>query len=72
MGMWPAWGRLTEGRAIKPRHLPEAYTDFRIETYRDRVDASGSYNKLGIVAREDDVDAILGHTPQSRPSRRSV
>lgn len=42
--------------------LPTPYGPFRIETYRDRVDVTGSYEKLGVVAHEDDVDTILGHT----------
>jgi|GEM_PF-3108922 len=42
--------------------LPEIYSAFRTETYRDRVDKSHSYNKLGVVAGKDDVEAMLGHT----------
>jgi hypothetical protein len=49
--------------------LPAAYAPFRIETYRDRIDAPGSYSKLGVVAREDDIDTMLGHTLIQAQSR---
>jgi hypothetical protein len=39
-----------------------AYSVFRTETYRDRVEKPHSYNKLGIIAGKDDVEAMLGHT----------
>ena len=42
--------------------LPGVYERFRIETYRDRIDYSGSYVRLGVVAHEDDIDTMLGHT----------
>jgi hypothetical protein len=41
--------------------LPPAYADFRIATYRDRVRAKGSWNKLAVVAAETDTDTILNH-----------
>lgn len=42
--------------------LPEVYSAFSTETYRDRVDKPHSYNKLGIVAGKDDAETMLGHT----------
>lgn len=41
--------------------LPSAYAGFRIATYRDRVQAKGSWNKLAVVAAETDTDTILNH-----------
>jgi hypothetical protein len=41
--------------------LPPAYAQFRIATYRDRVQARGAWNKLAVVAAETDTDAILNH-----------
>jgi TIR domain len=41
--------------------LPPAYAGFRIVTYRDRVQAKGSWNKLAVVAAETDTDTILNH-----------
>lgn len=42
--------------------LPAVYLPYRTETYRDRIDYPRSYQKLGIVASEDDVETILNHT----------
>jgi hypothetical protein len=41
--------------------LPPAYVGFRIVTYRDRVRAKGSWNKLAVVAAATDTDTILNH-----------
>jgi hypothetical protein len=41
--------------------LPPAYAQFRIATYRDRVQATGAWNKLAVVAAETDTDTILNH-----------
>jgi hypothetical protein len=42
--------------------LPDAYTqDFRIEVCRDRVVYKGSWNKLAVIAHEDDTDTMLNH-----------
>jgi len=41
--------------------LPPAYAGFRTVTYRDRVQAKGSWNKLAVVAGETDTDTILNH-----------
>jgi hypothetical protein len=41
--------------------LPPSYAPFRITTYRDRVRARGSWNKLAVVVAETDTDAILNH-----------
>lgn len=41
--------------------LPPAYAQFRIATYRDRVQAKGSWNKLAVVTAETDTDTILNH-----------
>ncbi|HVY79097.1 MAG TPA: hypothetical protein VG898_11380 [Solirubrobacterales bacterium] len=42
--------------------LPAAYSAFRTETYRDRIEKPHSYNKIGIVAGKDDAETMLGHT----------
>ena len=49
--------------------LPPEYTRFRIETYRDRINVPGSYEKLGIVAHEDDAETMLSHTLIQAQSR---
>ena len=41
--------------------LPPAYAQFRIATYRDRVQAKGSWNKLAVITAETDTDTILNH-----------
>jgi hypothetical protein len=41
--------------------LPPAYAQFRIATYRDRVQAKGAWNKLAVVAAKTDTDTILNH-----------
>ena len=41
--------------------LPPPYADFRIATYRDRVQVQGSWNKLAVVTAENDTDTILNH-----------
>lgn len=52
--------------------LPPEYGRFRIETYRNRIDYSGSYTKQAIVARDDDIDAMLGHTLIQAQTRRGL
>jgi hypothetical protein len=53
--------------------LPRLYIErLRTETYNDRVDHPGAWNKLAVVAREDDDNAILNHALiQSRRRNRS-
>jgi hypothetical protein len=51
-------GRKMYGPAEK---LPPPYADFRIATYRDRVQAKGSWNKLAVMTAETDTDTILNH-----------
>ena len=41
--------------------LPPTYADFRIATYRDRVQAKGAWNKLAVVTAETDTRTILNH-----------
>jgi hypothetical protein len=42
--------------------LPAAYADrFRTQLYNERVVYPGAWNKIVVVAREDDHDAILNH-----------
>jgi hypothetical protein len=41
--------------------LPPAYAQFRIASYRDRVHAKGSWNKLAVIAADTDTDTILNH-----------
>lgn len=52
--------------------LPTLYTDrFRTQTYNERVDHPGAWNKVAVVAREDDDQAILNHALiQSRRRHR--
>jgi hypothetical protein len=53
--------------------LPALYTErFRTQTYNDRVDHPGAWNKIAVVAREDDDHAILNHALiQSRRRHRT-
>jgi hypothetical protein len=42
--------------------LPAVYTDrFRTQIYNERIVYPGAWNKLVVVAREDDAEAILNH-----------
>jgi hypothetical protein len=41
--------------------LPASYEPFRIETYRERVDFPRAWNKLAVIAHEDDTTAMLNH-----------
>jgi hypothetical protein len=42
--------------------LPTLYAErFQTQTYSDRVDHPGAWNKIAVVAREDDDHAILNH-----------
>jgi hypothetical protein len=42
--------------------LPPPYTErFRTQIYNERVDYPGAWNKVAVVAREDDEEAILNH-----------
>ena len=42
--------------------LPAAYTErFRTQIYNERVVHPGAWNKIVVVAREDDDEAILNH-----------
>lgn len=42
--------------------LPDVYQqNFQIELYRDRVDYPRSWNKLAVIAQENDVATILNH-----------
>lgn len=52
--------------------LPAVYAErFRTETYGDRVNHPGAWNKIAVVAREDDDETILNHALiQSRRRRR--
>ena len=53
--------------------LPTLYTDrFRTQTYNERVDHPGAWNRVAVVAREDDEQTILNHALiQSRRRRRT-
>ncbi|MGO9822643.1 MAG: hypothetical protein ACLPTJ_18590, partial [Solirubrobacteraceae bacterium] len=53
--------------------LPTLYTErFRTQSYNERVDHPGAWNKLAVVAREDDDEAILNHALiQSRRRHRA-
>jgi hypothetical protein len=52
--------------------LPALYTErFRTQTYNERVEHPGAWNKIAVVAREDDDQAILNHALiQSRRRHR--
>jgi hypothetical protein len=52
--------------------LPALYTEhFRTQTYNERVEHPGAWNKLAVVVREDDDHAILNHALiQSRRRHR--
>jgi hypothetical protein len=42
--------------------LPAVYSErFRTEIYNERISSPGAWNKLVVVAREDDNEAILNH-----------
>jgi hypothetical protein len=42
--------------------LPAVYAErFRTEIYKDRIDYPGAWNRLVVVVREDDHDAMLDH-----------
>jgi hypothetical protein len=42
--------------------LPAVYAErFRTEVYNERINSPGAWNKLVVVAREDDDEAILNH-----------
>jgi hypothetical protein len=42
--------------------LPAIYAEhFRTEVYRDRVHASGAWNKLAVIAHKDDTPTLLNH-----------
>jgi hypothetical protein len=53
--------------------LPTLYTErFRTQPYNERVDHPGSWNKIALVAREDDDETILNHALiQSRRRNRT-
>jgi hypothetical protein len=53
--------------------LPALYAEhFRIQTYNERVDHAGAWNKMAVVAREDDDQAMLNHALiQSRRRHRT-
>jgi hypothetical protein len=53
--------------------LPALYTEaFRTQTYNERVDHPGAWNKIAVVAREDDDQTMLNHALiQSRRRRRT-
>jgi len=52
--------------------LPPLYTErFRTQTYNERVDHPGAWNKIAVVAREDDDQTMLNHALiQSRRRQR--
>ena len=52
--------------------LPTLYTErFRTQTYNERVEHPGAWNKAAVVAREDDDHAILNYAlTQSRRRHR--
>lgn len=52
--------------------LPAAYDDFEVVTYRDRIDVKGSWNKLAVVAHEDDHATMLGHALFQAESRFGI
>ena len=48
---------------------PRVYTErFRTQIYNERVVYPGAWNKVVVVAREDDDEAILNHAPDPEPT----
>lgn len=41
--------------------LPSSYEPFRVEIYRDRINYPRAWNKLAVIAHEDDTDTMLNH-----------
>jgi hypothetical protein len=53
--------------------LPQPYPEsFRIESYRDRIHAPRAWNKLCVVAAEDDREAMLNHALLQARRRQDV
>ena len=54
-------------------HLPTLYRErLRTQTYNERVVHPGAWNKIAVIAREDDDEAILNHAlTQSRRRHRT-
>jgi hypothetical protein len=53
--------------------LPLPYPEsFRIESYRDRIDAPRAWNKLCVVTAEDDREAMLNHALLQARRRQDV
>ncbi len=49
--------------------LPAVYTErFRTQIYNERVVHPGVWNKIVVVAREDDDEAILNHALIQKPT----
>jgi hypothetical protein len=54
-------------------HLPQPYPEsFRIESYRERIHAPRAWNKLCVVAAEDDREAMLNHALLQARRRQDV
>jgi hypothetical protein len=41
--------------------LPDVYDGLEVHLYSDRIKHAGAWNKLAVVAREDDPDTMLNH-----------
>jgi hypothetical protein len=53
--------------------LPTLYTErFRTQVYNERVEHPGAWNKIAVVAREDDDEAILNHALIQRRRRNRI
>lgn len=52
--------------------LPPEYGALQIVTYRDRIQVSGSWNKLAVVAHEDDTSTMLNHALIQAQSRFGI
>ena len=49
--------------------LPAVYTErFRTQIYNDRITHPGAWNKVVVVAREDDDETMLNHAPDPEPT----
>ena len=61
-GLPPGPGRRCDVSHSVGDALPAVYTErFRTQIYNERVVHPGAWNKIVVVAREDDDDAILNH-----------
>jgi hypothetical protein len=49
------------GRRMYGDSLPDTYGALKVAIYSDRIKSRGAWNKLAVVARDDDPDSMLNH-----------